>query len=514
MTKRKITLKGWYSQATLGGSFKVFRGYENLKCLASISVPFYYKENTKVGYQREIIESHAKDLKFFFEEQSYRFIPEIILGVRLVLAEKIIYLNAGFTLEEKMEFFTNEGSYSDSYDISRADKPELHLGKQAKMTIDMEKLEKAKDTIRRIDGNHRLYFAQELVDDPNNPNKYVVPYCMVLLGPTSNKWDDFAEATIFYNINQKGIPITSEHGFNVLLTADHDERSMFAQDPLLFCAQYLKQELQNCSSELQGIFGNLPLTNLHAISKILKDQNLIEFEDRESVKRSLKELIIEINEHFCWALIENLEITRTFKIVPAILLILLDSDKKNSASHWLRSYNKWIISNHLLEEFESVNPAEIWSIFRKWKENQPKNIFVSCSFRDTEELNAMKRMIMEAIDIIKQRHPDIKIEQVRIDESKGEAFELPAEIFSQIDNSDLLIADLTDERPNVYCEVGYAKAKGMPFFLCFRAKNEEIQKAANKIHLDLQPYRYIPYSDASILRDELVNELEAFYVVN
>ena len=57
MSKNKIKLEGWYSNVTLGGSFKVFWGYTDLKMLARISVPFYYSQDENAGYQREIIES-------------------------------------------------------------------------------------------------------------------------------------------------------------------------------------------------------------------------------------------------------------------------------------------------------------------------------------------------------------------------------------------------------------------------------------------------------------------------
>ena len=73
----------------------------------------------------------------------------------------------------------------------------------------------------------------------------------------------------------------------------------------------------------------------------------------------------------------------------------------------------------------------------------------------------------------------------------------------------LVIADLTDEKQNVYCKVGYAKAKGKPFFLTFR--KEPGAKPPNKVHFDLAPNRYIEYEDALELRDSLKKELDAWF---
>ena len=513
MAKNKIKLNGWYSDTTLGGSFKVFRGYADLKTLATISTPFYYQQNKNIGYQREIIVSHAKDIKSFFEDQSYRFIPEIILGVRLDSKGSVVSLTAGFSEDDRASLLNPEGGASRAQNISQAKRPEARLGKEVSLTIDLDELKTNVNAIRRVDGNHRLFYAENLTDDANSPNKYVVPYCMILLGPTSNRYDDFAEAMVFYNINQKGIPIASEHGFNVLLTAGMDETRLFNEDTLLFCAQYLKQELQNCAQELKDVFGDLPLTNLHTIIKNLKEQHLLDFSEKHVVKASLKDLIEKVNQYYCWALTEKLEIAKSFRIVPAIILMLLDDGRKNAIPHWLRSYDKWIVNNHLLEDFELMKPAEIWSIFKKWKDNQPKIIFVACSFRKAEVLEAVKGMIKEAINKVVEKHPDIRVEAIRVDDNKGKSFEVPAKIFADIDAAGLLIADLTDERPNVYCEVGYAKAKDIPFILTFRPKNEKEGRAKNKVHTDLLPYKYLQYDDASVLRDKLVNELEAFYGV-
>lgn len=80
-----------------------------------------------------------------------------------------------------------------------------------------------------------------------------------------------------------------------------------------------------------------------------------------------------------------------------------------------------------------------------------------------------------------------------------------------------MIADLTDEKPNVYCEIGYAKAKGIPFFLTFHrkemvgAKDGNTGPAANRVHFDLAPYRYIEYETTHELRDKLKDELSSWH---
>jgi len=75
---------------------------------------------------------------------------------------------------------------------------------------------------------------------------------------------------------------------------------------------------------------------------------------------------------------------------------------------------------------------------------------------------------------------------------------------------------LTDEKQNVYCEVGYAKARGIPFFLTFQRKaadsgKEQTMAASNKVHFDLAPNRYIEYETTHELRDKLKQELASWH---
>ena len=125
--------------------------------------------------------------------------------------------------------------------------------------------------------------------------------------------------------------------------------------------------------------------------------------------------------------------------------------------------------------------------------------------------------IGEALDRFNADHPNCMLKPRRADKQKGVSYEIPAWIFAEIDRSRLVIADLTDEKPNVYCEVGYAKSKGIPFILTFHKRTpdekppwERESSPGNKVHFDLMPYRYIAYETAFQLRDLLKKELDAW----
>ncbi len=139
------------------------------------------------------------------------------------------------------------------------------------------------------------------------------------------------------------------------------------------------------------------------------------------------------------------------------------------------------------------------------------------SFSDEQALQEVGTAIDEALDRFNADHPNSPLAPRRADKQKGASYEIPAWIFSEIDQSRLVIADLTDERPNVYCEVGYAKSRGIPFILTFHKRTptdkppwDRESSPGNKVHFDLMPYRYIAYESAFDLRDKLKQELDAF----
>jgi hypothetical protein len=81
-----------------------------------------------------------------------------------------------------------------------------------------------------------------------------------------------------------------------------------------------------------------------------------------------------------------------------------------------------------------------------------------------------------------------------------------------------VIADLTDERPNVYCEVGYTKSRGIPLILTFHKRTpaepvpwERKDTSGNRVHFDLAAFRYVAYDNPLHLRDLLKAELESLF---
>ena len=83
--------------------------------------------------------------------------------------------------------------------------------------------------------------------------------------------------------------------------------------------------------------------------------------------------------------------------------------------------------------------------------------------------------------------------------------EISDEIRRGIEESSVVIADLTLDRPNCYFEAGYAVAKGRPIIF----QRLDAPQYRSPIPFDLKDYPHILYKTAAHLRAELEKRLSA-----
>ncbi|MFM8309123.1 MAG: hypothetical protein ACKN87_19310, partial [Microcystis aeruginosa] len=91
----------------------------------------------------------------------------------------------------------------------------------------------------------------------------------------------------------------------------------------------------------------------------------------------------------------------------------------------------------------------------------------------------------------------------RVDENSGSGL-IIREITDLIERSEFIVCDLTNERPNVYYELGYAHGVGneaMDILL--------IAKEGAVLHFDIAPLRVQYYSSSEHLRSIISSNLKA-----
>lgn len=210
MATQYISFEGYFAEGVLG-IFRIIRGFADLRDLAAISVPYSMTDGGQpqrvTGHQRELDPKHADDIRKYLEKSDSRFIPEVILSVRCHVEP--------ITIEDETVGVktVDEGPIGIYRRYASRNLRILRVWVR-RSQLDQVKAEKL---FRRIDGNHRLAKAEDLQEDMSLPNKYLAPFCLVLLEPPNNDADDFAESLIFHTINSKALPLESEHGLRLLL---------------------------------------------------------------------------------------------------------------------------------------------------------------------------------------------------------------------------------------------------------------------------------------------------------
>jgi hypothetical protein len=124
----------------------------------------------------------------------------------------------------------------------------------------------------------------------------------------------------------------------------------------------------------------------------------------------------------------------------------------------------------------------------------PDLVFVSMSFRGGDR--------QEVYAAIKEECVKLGLHATRTDETVGSGF-IIKEIMKRIEQAEYLVFDLTEERPNVYYELGYAHGVGNePEDILLLAKE------GTQVHFDIGALRIQFYRTIDHLRSIMAANLE------
>ena len=338
-----ITFDGLYAENVLG-SFRVIRGFADLRDLARVSVAYELAETDGgvVGNQREPDEERAADFVRYIQRGRAVFFPEVILSVRSVY--QTVMGDGGGVVGIKSE--ETEGL------VIRPTTRKNQSLPTCRIFVNEEALEDFRDrrVIRRIDGNHRLHLADTLEDVGTSVTQYLAPFCTILLGPATpekievtdveilqrlggansksgetldqalerlkpeidalrpdeveerraalletsrdDAGDDFTESMVFHVINTKSEPVASEHALTLVMGQSQDylpDADLYDTAPELYLAALLRRGIEPSMGGLYGRLGSEPLTALHGAAQALVEAGAVPKENAfEDVKDEYK----------------------------------------------------------------------------------------------------------------------------------------------------------------------------------------------------------------------------------
>ena len=495
----KIKLEGIFQDGVLG-IFNVIRGFADLRDLAKISVPYVLrdtpeKKDVKIeGHQRPINIRHAEEIKDYLEKSDTRFLPEIVLSVRTTTA-LATYEDNSVT---KAEF---ESDDSDGIKIEKKykdPKTPTHV-----VTIDEDRLDeiKEKKLIRRIDGNHRLHLADKLAK-ARLPTKYVTGFCLVLLNELESPYredDDYTESLIFYTINQKALPLESEHALKLLLDSpsklSRNPEEEYKRSPDLHLTRLLRDGLNRIPS-LRGYFS---LTTLGNIARNLihlgKAKSYTDFKEFAS---DLCDGLIKVINNF-----ENdyPKLVKVDYFLELAAKVWCETNAKGKAARWRKVKGKligianWLKKNDLTNlKTDAPLSNQLLEMYAEIEKNIPKRVFLARWYPGANDPQKESERAETRLNQIKQALRDLKDETgvtlklIDMGTETGATYLIHPKMYDAINSADIVIVSLTGGRPNVYVEAGYALKRCLEedrlLFLF------ESTRRLRKVPFDLRDFRY------------------------
>ncbi|MBH8570011.1 hypothetical protein KB206_14055 [Microvirga sp. STS02] len=394
----------------------------------------------------------------------------------------------------------------------------------------------------RIDGNHRLIAGSK--HSANGGGEFDVPFCLLLL-PNS---DDYLtiERLIFSNINSKSLPLTQEQ----LILAGISDADIITEDRIQYTPYgpaYLlvRNTFEACLKHRETIHhwnasillldretsSEPPVRILGHLRTVLKQAYELLLEAGEHDKRTLKDEKLRDGianaEKFddyprmVRALLRTkqlydespqLKYSKSIGLIAAFVRYAFLEDEFS-----LQRFRDWALNNHL-DELPSIQAHDAVAIFERIRHSRSRTIFVSMPFDGS--CDAHFKMIEQVVKSINAthtpKHRDLFIKPVRVDRLiEGKTQKISDAIFHEIQQSGMLIADLTGKNANVYHEVGYlmglAKHTNQPtpnlLFIC----NTSTTKVPQDIGFNLRDYSIITFQDTIDLAPELTKHISACY---
>ena len=525
--RQYIQFEGYFAENVLG-IFRVIRGFADLRDLAAVSVPYEMTDHETeaqrvIGHQRELNEKHALDIKKYLEQSDNRFLPEVVLSCRVPVNpidwdQRVVM--------EKDEPPRSVIGVQDDKNTPIAIRRRYSSKTTRIQTIrilrqDLDQV-RADKLIRRIDGNHRLALAEQLLDDPTVPTKFLAPFCLVLLGDVENEADDYAESLIFHTINNTALPLESEHGFRLLLgqdpAYDMTPDNEFNYCPELYLTRLLSVKLRGLPEPAQERFGKRPLTVLWEAARnlIAVDETIVE--NRTALEDFANDLFAGLSDIMVRLTINHPSLCKTYSFLELAARIWRESgethdERVNMSVQTLDRIGRWLGSEGITGLLNPASPAQqLLTTFKAAQNRIPRKVFLARWYPPADAPNDAHNKANLRLEQLRQtlerfqRNYGVALELINMGTEEGGTFPIHQKMYEAIATSEIIICDLTGHRPNVYVEAGYALKhhEQNRLIYIFEPKN-----AKDRVPFDLNTFKYVQVSQAAEIPERLTPEIKA-----
>lgn len=505
-----ITFRGVLDSAF--ENFVCLRGFATLGELADASGP-------DESYQRDLVPEHGKDMEAFLDHGEFLFFPEVVLATNLNQEDSLDKVRDVISgvLEKLPRTDFGETTLALSVRNYRSTQDLRVRGRiiDASFTLKNEAVK-----LKRIDGNHRLSAAKS-----EKVRRYRVPFCIVLFGNTDGA-KQFSRA-VFHNINFKQVPLKMEHNLKLILDETTENLALFPDEklindpsfglPYIHARKLLPRIDPEVLEEISLSIGDSPRTFALALARLIDCESVSEILLWvRRVYAALKSVNAIYSQHAA------LRESESRGLLAVFVLLSMNTTPKGKAE--IQRFTNWVLSGHLADLGE-IEPQSLLAIFKKLQIAKSRQVFVAMAFRD--ETKPTYQAIKDAVaDVNKSHMLDIKIKPIRIDEwGTGTSYKITDEIMRLINESGLLIADLTYGNANVYHEIGYlfglnhGRQIERKNCMLIWHKNRKHQVGESRktdiekvdVRFDVKDFSALRFAEPNELRNSLVKSLVAYY---
>lgn len=380
--------------------------------------------------------------------------------------------------------------------------------------------------LKRIDGNHRISAFEALADKALLDAK-PVSFCILLLPQGSAKQ---SEKALFYNINSKALPLTSEEVYKGIV----DDEAGFPDDVLardfgaefVLCRAMRKRLDFDYLPHLRRVFGQLAdapeLTDARCsiLIETLRDWQA----ERQRLNQDaslpsetvLLQAIQRVNASYAPRHEGDKRLQRCSAsgLFSGYLYFALSDALQTGGFERFSQFESWVLRNHQYE-LQRINASDLIRIFEKVAQARSRQIFVSMQFSANTQANFTA--IQAAVNDLNTEHKlDIQLRSIRIDQfDTGYSYEINDEILRLIEEAGYLIADLTCGNKNVYHEIGYLmglnQGKGLKHENFLLLHNGGIGDAKADVGFNLTAIKQLRVNDTNTLREQVKRQIALFY---
>lgn len=456
----------------------IFRGYATLKTIARLS--------SSTNYQREYERQRIEEILGYMKDSQFLFFPELILGWQIEDVDAIRKIKeddsaSGFMIENGIKIKKSKFKFKS---LSDGEEPKTKV-----VTIEIPDI--INDTLfNRIDGNHRLVVIDKIISgevegDYQEICNQIAPFCLIIQHKDINNEAEKQETAYFYLINSKAIPLTNEQNLRAIFSenvfTDNEKDNLAVVKDIKQYESIVNELIAGNYRFVSDLFEGEVYTLALGIMDQISDIDI----ELEEFKKALIEIEALYNRH---------ELLETNKNIILSLIIAYAKHGKELFD----GFRKWLNTNQLTR-IKEIKPHELLSVYEELRKEI--KIFVAMPYfdGDADVVRSYNDAYKYCVNKLKEEDPSIHISVFPIMENDGESRNIDEQIFRQIDQCSIFIADVSEKNEGVYLEYGYAKAKNK-YRIIMKSNNPTI-----KAHFDLDHDSRVSYKKNDNLHTFKVN---------